>query len=374
MAGNTLTDVQIFNRALLRLGETKPVTAVDGSDTTKYGTIAGSEYYPTRDEEFRAHMWKFAIKRMALSQAYATGIASWSGSALSMTVLGVTIITFTANTASAAQITAGLDLPCRTLSSVSIPPNPAWLGQNISGTGIPSDTIVRNIDYLHNTIQLSRPVTVTGTAINCFLVPMRVGWMVTSSLVPGNVLPSYPTGIAQGTVITAITAAGSTVTLSLSMTTTGAGSSQSIAFQAQNQVGYWYMYNEPADSVRDLDVYVILPTFVYLWPWKVVHQNSFPSRHEGQYIYTDLDPNNGNPYAAYIAEITDYSLYDQLFVDMFTMRLASKICFYVNGGDKLKAQFEQEYMNLATRAQIYNLEEMDMQETGNTWWTDRELP
>jgi len=196
MAGNTLTDVQIFNRALLRLGETKGVTAIDGSDTSKYGTIAGAEYYPTRDEEFRAHMWKFAIKRQALSQAYATGIASWSGSATSMTVTGVTIITFTANTASAAQITAGLDLPCRTLSSVSLPVSSLWVGQNISGTGIPADTIVRGINPLNNTIQLSRPVTVTGTGVSFFLVPMRVGWMVTSSLVPGNVLPSYPTWIA----------------------------------------------------------------------------------------------------------------------------------------------------------------------------------
>ena len=62
MAGNTLTDIQIFNRALLRMGESVDnfVTAVDGSDTSKYGVAAGYEYYATRNEEIRAHKWLFA--------------------------------------------------------------------------------------------------------------------------------------------------------------------------------------------------------------------------------------------------------------------------------------------------------------------------
>ena len=63
---NTLTDIQIFNAALMRIGESKPVTAVDGTDTSKYGVIAGFEYARTRDEELRAHVWKFAVKRLVI--------------------------------------------------------------------------------------------------------------------------------------------------------------------------------------------------------------------------------------------------------------------------------------------------------------------
>ena len=375
MAGNTLSDLRIFNNALYRLGETYQVTAIDGSDTSKYGLFAGAQYYATRDEEIRAHEWKFAQKRRALSQAFQNGTATWSGSAYTMAITGITQITFVANTASSAAIAAGYDVPSRTLSVTgSVTPNDSWIGQNISGTGIPVDTIVRAVNFAANTVELSRPVTAQGTGVSFYLVPLRVGWLVTSGLVPGNVQPSYVAGITLGTYITNITSNGTTITVTLSSVTTGAGSGVLICFQAQNNVGYWYMYNEPADSIRDTDVYVILPTFVYLWPWKVVHQDSFPSRHEGQYIYTDLDPNNGNPYAAFLAEVTDYTLYDQLFSDALTMRLAFKMCLFVTGGDKLKSEIENEYLSLVNRAQIYNLAEMDMQMEENVRWTDRELP
>ena len=50
---NTLTDIQIFNAALRRLGESKGVSAVDGSDPSYHGTLAGDIYYATRDEELR---------------------------------------------------------------------------------------------------------------------------------------------------------------------------------------------------------------------------------------------------------------------------------------------------------------------------------
>ena|SRR5208282_817721 len=370
MAGNTLTDVQIFNRALMRMGESVDnfVTAVDGSDTSKYGVVAGYEYFPTRNEEIRAHKWLFAVKRVALTQAFLNAIASWTSTQASMTLAGVTIVTFTANSA----IVAGSDLQSRTLLSVSIPPSASWVGQNISGTGIAPDTVVRGINYLNNSIILSRPVTATNTGTTFYLVPLRVGWMVTSALAPGTTTPTYPAGIATGTVVTAISVAGSTVTLTLNLPTTANGSSVSICIQAQNNVGYWYMYNKPADALRDDYVYVLLPEFIYLWPFSVVHQDFFPSRVEGQYIYTDLDPNNGNPYCAYLAEVTDTTLFDQLFVEALVVKLVCKICFYGTGGDKLYAEFDAVYHQKMDEAKTMNLLEMESDIDGNVWWTDRE--
>jgi len=66
----SLSDTQIFNRALVRIGQPyDQVTAVDGTDTsgTKWGQIALLEYQSTRDEELMANEWKFATKRAALT-------------------------------------------------------------------------------------------------------------------------------------------------------------------------------------------------------------------------------------------------------------------------------------------------------------------
>jgi hypothetical protein len=61
------TDVQIFNKALHRLGEfLSDVVAVDGTDTSKYGLIAGSEYQATRNEVLKGHSWVFAMQRALL--------------------------------------------------------------------------------------------------------------------------------------------------------------------------------------------------------------------------------------------------------------------------------------------------------------------
>ena len=71
MATYGQSDVQIFNRALARLGVTLyPVTAVDGTDTVStYGPIAGLEYQPVRNEVLRGHDWLFAINRILLNAA-----------------------------------------------------------------------------------------------------------------------------------------------------------------------------------------------------------------------------------------------------------------------------------------------------------------
>ncbi len=366
---NTLTDIQIFNAALRRLGESKGVSAVDGSDTSYHGTLAGDMYYAIRDQELRAHVWKFSVKRSLLVSSYVTGSASWSGSSTSMTVTGVPIVNFTATLV----VSATSDIASRTLSACSITPNPAWVGQNISGTGIPAGTVVQGIDYIDGTIRLSKQVTVPGTGVAVSLCPILNGWLPTTSLNNGNVTPAFPTGIPSTTFISKVVSASSTVTLTLSNTTTGAGA-QTLVFQPLNAVGTWYMYNEPADSLRDTDLFVILPNFVYLWPFKVVHQNSFPSRREGGYIYTDLDPGSGNVYGAYIAQITDPSLFDSMFTEALIMRLASELCIPITQGDKLIPVLMGEYTSLVARAQTYNLAEMEMEPEGDPFWTDRELP
>ena len=367
---NTLTECQIFNKALQRLGETKLVTAVDGTDTSKYGTIAGVEYYATRDEELRAHVWKFAVKRALLVSSYVNATASWGSGATSMTLSGVPVINFTADT----NQVAASDLQSRTLKNCSVVPNPSWIGQNISGPGIPTDTIIQGIDYIAMTVRLSKQVNATAATQAMSLCPVRVGWYIGTSLNTGNTNILMPPGIPSTCFISKVVSSGTTVTLTLAVTTTLAGSSVPVVVQAQNNVGTWYMYNEPADSLRDTDLFVILPNFVYLWPFKVVHQNSFPSRREGTYIYTDLDPGAGNVYGAYVSQVTDPALFDSLFTDALVMRIASKIALYVTGGDKLVGQFQAEYQALISRAQTYNLAEMDMEPDGDPFWTDRELP
>jgi hypothetical protein len=64
------TDVNIVNRALIRVGQPyDTVTAVDGTDTSKWGVWAGLEYQATRNEELRVNEWAFAVKRSPLGAA-----------------------------------------------------------------------------------------------------------------------------------------------------------------------------------------------------------------------------------------------------------------------------------------------------------------
>ena len=63
-----LTDVQIFNKALLRLGEEAgKVFDVSGQDSSRYGVMAAQEYQSTRNEELRANNWLFAVNRVKLT-------------------------------------------------------------------------------------------------------------------------------------------------------------------------------------------------------------------------------------------------------------------------------------------------------------------
>lgn len=64
---NYTTDVQIVNMALSMVGSPYDVvTAVDGTDTNKWGLWAALFYPQTRNAELRINEWKFAVKRVAL--------------------------------------------------------------------------------------------------------------------------------------------------------------------------------------------------------------------------------------------------------------------------------------------------------------------
>ena len=61
------TDVNIVNMALALVGSPyDQVTAVDGTDTTKWGQWAGLFFQQTRNAELRINEWKFAVKRAPL--------------------------------------------------------------------------------------------------------------------------------------------------------------------------------------------------------------------------------------------------------------------------------------------------------------------
>ena len=87
-----LTDLQIVTEALKRLGVTTGYpTAVDGSDTSKYGKLVYPTYQLTRDEEVRQERWASVKKRVQLTPAYVylTG-CTWTSGSTTMTVSSTT--------------------------------------------------------------------------------------------------------------------------------------------------------------------------------------------------------------------------------------------------------------------------------------------
>jgi hypothetical protein len=68
------SQVSIFNRALIKLGE---ATVLSVNDNLKPARTLLSIYDATRDAELRAHNWNFAIKRTRLSALVATPDWGW---------------------------------------------------------------------------------------------------------------------------------------------------------------------------------------------------------------------------------------------------------------------------------------------------------
>lgn len=354
MSRNTLTALQVFNKALLRLGEGSNsfVTSLT-TDTGKYGQAAVLEYEPTLDEELRAHRWIFARGRRKLVQSLATGIATWTiGSTLVVT--GLVSATPTVTTVNASK----------TLSSLSVRPIDSWLGCLITGTGIPAGAIITGIDAVNSTMTISLAAT-AGAAVTASILPMKLGWYVSQGWVPGGVVPAAPDGIPSLSKVIAASAG----TLTLDQVPTVAGTAITVALQPENTVGRWYMYNEPVDCLRVLGVYSLYPDARQL-PWDGLRNKPYPFHHEKGYIYTDLDTAS-NPYVEFIQRITDPTEWDVLFADALAIRLASKLALYGTKSLPNKANLESDYLALITRARVENLLDEEEEEEGNPFWTDR---
>jgi len=154
-----LTDIQIFNLALQRLGVTSGlVTAVDGTDTTFWGKQAFPLYQQIRDEELRSGDWDSLISRDTLVQAqYIDSAASWTNGSTSMVVTD------------SSKLTVGW-LP--TVQSAAGLPN------QVPPTGIPTDTYIAAIvDGTH--VTLSAAATQSGSGQVTFTAKNKTGyWFV----------------------------------------------------------------------------------------------------------------------------------------------------------------------------------------------------
>jgi len=77
MVSDITSNVQICNFALQRLGESTQITVID--DTTVYGKRFNLIFEQTRDEELRANIWQFAVKRSSstLTAAASTSNTGW---------------------------------------------------------------------------------------------------------------------------------------------------------------------------------------------------------------------------------------------------------------------------------------------------------
>ena len=283
MAALNLTDVQIFNLALKKLGEeVVTVSSVTGGDTSKYGKLAYPLYELTRQEELRSYHWQFAIQRVQLTQAQVTTTATW---------------TATSN--------------------------------------------VLNV----------------GTTVG-----MLPGWLVTTSLIQGGGQISFPLGIPAGTAIQSITN-GTQLVMTNAATLNGSGT---LVFQVNNLTGYWFAYVVPY-NLRGFNVYAVFPNYTFVWPFKIQNIVEFGFINEAGYIYTNLDPGNGNPVFGMIVDPGPAS-YPADFIEALSCRVAMKLCRPATKDEGVMQALTAEYAGILTRAQGNNQQEGTNDELGSTWW------
>ncbi len=151
-----LTDVQIANEALKRLGQTSGlVTAVDGTDTSPNGQLIYPTYDRVRDAELRSHNWAPLRKRAELTQAQITlQNCSWTSGSDAIVVSDSTGIVV--GWVIGSQLIQG--------NPPAIPP-----------TGIPQGTTVKAItDGTH--VQMSANATASGSGQLVFQVDNETGF------------------------------------------------------------------------------------------------------------------------------------------------------------------------------------------------------
>ena len=272
MPALNLTDVQIQNLALIKLGE--EVATVQTS--TKYANLMAAFYELTRQEEIRSYNWIFAKRRVQVQQAQVTTNAVWMAGSSTMQV---------------------------------------------------------------------------GTTVG-----MIAGWRVSSILIQGGGQVSFPPGIPSGTTILSITD-GTHIVMSNAAT---AGGSGQLVFQVNNLTGYWFAYVVPY-NLRGIDIYAVFPNYTFVWPFKIQNIVEFGFINEAGYIYTNLDPGNGNPIMLMLVDPGPAN-YPPDFIEMLSCRLAMKM--WTSSAKRSMKDLTEEYGAMVIRAQGNNNEEATNDELG----------
>lgn len=193
-------------------------------------------------------------------------------------------------------------------------------------------------------------------------VGMIPGWLVSSTLIQGGGQVSFPVGIPSGTTILSIT---NTTTLVMSNSATISGTAV-LVFQVNNLTGYWFAYVVPA-NLRGLDIYAVFPNYTFVWPFKIQNIVEFGFINEAGYIYSNLDPGNGNPIFKMQFD-PGVALYTSDFVEMVSCKLAMKMCRAAGKGEDVLEALRMEYNLALLRAQGNNQTEGSNEEMGSVWW------
>jgi hypothetical protein len=191
---------------------------------------------------------------------------------------------------------------------------------------------------------------------------MIVGWLVSSVLIQGGGQVSFPVGIPTGTTISGIIDA---THIQMSSTATGSGQG-TLVFQVNNLTGYWFAYVVPP-NLRGIDIYAVFPNYTFVWPFKIQNIVEFGFINEAGYIYTNLDPGNGNPIFSMVVD-PGAALYPADFVEALSCRLAMKM--WTSSAKRTLQDLGAEYQGILTRAQGNNQGENTNDEMGSVWWTE----
>jgi hypothetical protein len=197
-------------------------------------------------------------------------------------------------------------------------------------------------------------------------VGMIAGWLVTSILIQGGGQISVPPGIPSGTTIQSITD-GTHIVMSAPATGGGQGT---LVFQVNNLTGYWFAYTAPA-NLRGVDIYAVFPNYTFVWPFKIQNIVEFGFIYEAGYIYTNLDPGNGNPIFQMVVD-PGVAQYPSDFVEALSCRLAMKMCRPATKDEAVLVALGNEYSGILERARGNNQSEAMNDEMGSSWWGDRQ--
>lgn len=353
-----LSDVQIFNLALMKLGEsTYQVTAVDGTDMSKFGRLAWPLYYMTRTEELRSYNWTAIKKRATLVQAQVSVSSTWTGSSATMVV----------------SSTAGIQ--------------PGWLvsqfimqggGSVTTPAGIPSGTTVLSItDGTH--LVMSNAATANGSGTLVYQVNNLTGYWY-AYIAPTDCLRAQ------------------------SIYSVFADYTYIWPYKVQNIQQFSYIY-ENGYIYTNLDPANANPTIEYVADISTAQQYGTGTTHSNTTVDSiagiTVSPamngwyviGNGIPVGATMTFVSSSSItlsaaatagasgvsltfappnqFPADFAEALALRLAEKVATVVKHDEGLKNLLASEYGIVVTRAQGNNNIEMENEAIGDLWWIDR---